>query len=75
MMKLMNWRAEQTTAARALCVDGRRAAGRAAQYHFILVDDLRWDALGVMNHPFVKTPNIDRSARVIALGTLECGDE
>lgn len=27
---------------------------------FILVDDLRWDALGYMNHPFVKTPNIDR---------------
>ena len=27
---------------------------------FVLVDDLRWDALGYMNHPFVKTPNIDR---------------
>jgi len=30
---------------------------------FILVDDLRWDALGVTGHPFVKTPNIDRIAR------------
>jgi N-acetylglucosamine-6-sulfatase len=30
---------------------------------FILVDDLRWDALGATGHPFVKTPNIDRLAR------------
>ncbi|HKV33758.1 MAG TPA: sulfatase [Pyrinomonadaceae bacterium] len=27
---------------------------------FILVDDLRWDDLGITGHPFVKTPNIDR---------------
>lgn len=26
---------------------------------FILVDDLRWDDLGIAGHPFVKTPNID----------------
>lgn len=26
---------------------------------FVLLDDLRWDALGFMNHPFVETPNID----------------
>src|SRR5438552_14746029 len=30
---------------------------------FILVDDLRWDALGCMGHSFVKTPNIDRVAK------------
>lgn len=30
---------------------------------FILVDDLRWDALGITGHPFVKTPNIDRIGR------------
>src|SRR5215831_10943738 len=30
---------------------------------FVLVDDLRWDALGCAGHPFVKTPNIDRIAR------------
>ncbi len=30
---------------------------------FILVDDLRWDALGVAGHPFIKTPNIDRIAK------------
>jgi N-acetylglucosamine-6-sulfatase len=27
---------------------------------FILIDDLRWDDLGIAGHPFVKTPNIDR---------------
>lgn len=34
---------------------------------FILVDDLRWDALGCTGHPFVETPNIDRIAREGAL--------
>lgn len=29
---------------------------------FILLDDLRWDALGCTGHPFVLTPNIDRIA-------------
>ncbi len=28
----------------------------------IVVDDMRWDDLGCMGHPFVKTPNIDRVA-------------
>jgi N-acetylglucosamine-6-sulfatase len=27
---------------------------------FILIDDLRWDELGIAGHPFLKTPNIDR---------------
>lgn len=30
---------------------------------FILVDDLRWDALGCTGHQFAKTPNIDRIAK------------
>ena len=30
---------------------------------FVLVDDLRWDELGIAGHPFIKTPNIDRIAR------------
>src|SRR2546421_8767918 len=34
---------------------------------FILVDDLRWNALGCMGHPFVQTPNIDRLAKEGAL--------
>ncbi|MFN0100261.1 MAG: sulfatase-like hydrolase/transferase [Gemmatimonadaceae bacterium] len=29
---------------------------------FVLVDDLRWDDIGVAGHPFVETPNIDRLA-------------
>ena len=29
---------------------------------FVLVDDLRWDELGVAGHPYVQTPNIDRIA-------------
>lgn len=34
---------------------------------FILVDDLRWDALGCTGHPFSRTPNIDRLAQEGAL--------
>src|SRR5215510_984045 len=30
---------------------------------YILIDDLRFDALGCVGHPFVRTPNIDRIAR------------
>ena len=28
----------------------------------VLVDDMRWDEIGVAGHPYVKTPNIDRVA-------------
>lgn len=27
---------------------------------FVLLDDMRWDGFGFMNHPFVKTPNLDK---------------
>jgi N-acetylglucosamine-6-sulfatase len=37
--------------------------GRRPNFVFILVDDLRYNALGYAGHPFVKTPNIDRIAR------------
>ncbi len=30
---------------------------------FILIDDLRYDALGCLGHPWLKTPNIDRIAK------------
>ena len=30
---------------------------------FILVDDLRWDELGIAGHPYIRTPNIDRIGR------------
>ncbi len=29
---------------------------------FILTDDHRWDCMGAMGHPFLKTPNMDRMA-------------
>lgn len=29
---------------------------------FILTDDQRWDALGVMGNPYIKTPNMDKLA-------------
>lgn len=29
---------------------------------FVLIDDLRWNALGCTGHPFARTPNIDRLA-------------
>ena len=29
---------------------------------FILTDDMRWDAMSVAGHPYLKTPNIDRLA-------------
>lgn len=34
---------------------------------FILVDDLRWDELGITGHPFIKTPHIDRIGKEGAL--------
>ncbi len=41
-----------------------RAMQTAARpnFVFILMDDLRWDELRCMGHPFVETPNIDRIA-------------
>src|ERR1044072_5782660 len=38
-------------------------APRQPNVLFILLDDLRWDALGYAGHPHVRTPNIDRIAR------------
>lgn len=46
---------------------GRPTSNRAPNIIVILVDDLRWDELGVTGHPFVETPNIDRLAREGAL--------
>ena len=38
-------------------------AARKPNIVVVLVDDLRWDDIGVAGHPFVETPNIDRLAR------------
>ena len=37
------------------------AANRPPNIVVVLVDDLRWDDLGVAGHPFVETPAIDSS--------------
>lgn len=50
----------------ALGQSDRRAEQRP-NIIFILVDDLRWDELGIAGHPFLKTPNIDRIGREGAL--------
>lgn len=41
---------------------GNSPAGTRPNFVFILIDDLRHDALGCTGHPFAKTPNIDRIA-------------
>lgn len=45
------------------------SANRPPNIIVILVDDLRWDELGVTGHPFVETPNVDRLAGEGALFT------
>ena len=50
----------------ALCAVLAVACGRSERppnFVVILVDDLRWDDIGVAGHPFVQTPTIDRLAR------------
>lgn len=46
---------------------GPAAAADRPNIVLVLVDDLRWDALGCAGHPFVKTPHIDRLAKDGAL--------
>jgi N-acetylglucosamine-6-sulfatase len=41
----------------------QRSADRPPNVVVILVDDLRWDDIGIAGHPFVETPAIDRLAR------------
>lgn len=38
----------------------QRQQQRRPNIVFILIDDLRWDELGITGHPFLKTPHIDR---------------
>ena len=40
-----------------------RVTERPPNFVFVLVDDLRWDDLGIAGHPFSETPAIDRLAR------------
>ena len=54
----------QTTAAAAAAAPfmACRGSQRKPNVVFVLSDDLRWDAMSVAGHPFLKTPNIDRIA-------------
>jgi N-acetylglucosamine-6-sulfatase len=38
----------------------KRAAKRKPNFLIVLIDDLRFDELGICGHPFMKTPHIDR---------------
>lgn len=44
------------------CKNNNRIVSEKPNIIVINVDELRWDALGVTGHSFVKTPNIDRLA-------------
>lgn len=39
------------------------APSRPPNIVFVLVDDMRWDEMGVAGHPFLETPHMDRLAR------------
>jgi len=43
------------------------ATNRRPNIVFILIDDLRWDELGIAGHPYLKTPSIDRIGQEGAL--------
>lgn len=47
-------------AAAAAASPALRAQSAKRNIVFVLVDDHRWDFLGAMNHPWLKTPNIDK---------------
>jgi len=42
---------------------GEQSVDERPNIVFVLVDDLRWDEVGIAGHPYVETPNIDRIAR------------
>ncbi len=42
------------------CKDQKENTQQLPNVIFILVDDMRWDQLGLSGHPFARTPNIDR---------------
>jgi N-acetylglucosamine-6-sulfatase len=45
------------------CGRGETSSTSQPNVVVVLVDDLRWDDIGVAGHPFVETPTIDRVAR------------
>jgi len=60
-MHLLSRRDFLTTAAGAAALRG--AARPRPNVLFIMVDEMRWDAMGCEQHPVVRTPNLDCLAR------------
>ena len=42
---------------------GPSRPARSPNLVFVLVDDMRWDEMGAVGHPFIETPNMDRLGR------------
>src|ERR1019366_4347649 len=62
-VRLISRRQLMNLAACGLAGAQHGAAASKPNVVFILMDDLRWDELGCMGHPWIKSPNIDRIAR------------
>ena len=43
-------------------INSKTQAGTKPNIIFILTDDQRWDAMGAMGNPTIKTPNMDKLA-------------
>ncbi len=70
-MSLLDRRAFLAASAAALVLPAPRLRApeqpKPRNILFVMTDDQRWDSLGCMGHPFLKTPHIDRLAREGAL--------
>ena len=56
-------RRELFTGAACLVASEHAAPARRPNVLFIMVDEMRWDAMGCEKHPVVRTPALDRLAR------------
>ena len=48
------------------------AKKRKPNFLVVLIDDLRFDELGICGHPYMKTPHIDRIGHEGAMFTQAC---
>ncbi len=63
MARRVSWWATWVALATCVARDAPAEEPSRPNFVFVLVDDLRFDALGCTGHPFARTPNIDRLAR------------
>lgn len=59
----MTTRRDFLTGMAAATLPGQASAPARPNILFIMVDEMRWDAMSAAGHPIVKTPNLDRLAR------------